>query len=168
VCCSVLQRVAVCCRVLQSLINHRCVCVCVCVLCVSVFYCVCLCVQCVLQCAATCCRVLPCAAIFNQPSFLANIWTTLFKQETCKDKLPASKCTRLRRVIGYPIFPGHFRQKGPITSGSFAKNDLQLKVSYGFSPLCINIPRICRKNPMKWIVSCHWITGFTVTLLGLP
>jgi len=34
------------------------------------------------------------------------------------------------------MFIGHFPQKGPIISGSFAKKDLQLKASYGSTPPC--------------------------------
>ena len=44
--------------------------------------------------------------------------------------------TRWRRPIGCLIFVGHFPKKSPIISGSSAKRDLQLKVSYVFSPTC--------------------------------
>jgi len=43
---------------------------------------------------------------------------------------------RVAKTTGWLIFIGHFPQKSPMISGSFAKNDLQLKISYWSSPPC--------------------------------
>jgi len=49
--------------------------------------------------------------------------------------------------VGCPFFRSHFSQKSPLIGGSFAKNDLQLKASYGSSPPCT----VC--SGLLWVCS---------------
>jgi len=79
---------------------------------------------------------------------IENVWHELFC--VCVVCCLLLNFTGWRRVIGCLIFIGHFPQKSPRISGSFAKKNLQLKASYESSPPFTQLCSTC------WLLDLSW------------
>jgi len=79
----------------------------------------------------------------------------------CVRSLLLLPATGWPRSIVFLICIGHFTQKSPMMSGSFAERDLQLKASYTFWPPCSKSERMqCKKQKRveckrEWQESAH-------------
>ena len=86
-------------------------------------------VRCAAVCAAVCCSMLWCVAVCCSEEAVA-VAASIFFERTL---------TKWRRGIECLIFIGQFLQKSPIICCALAKNDLQLRASYGSSPPCSSL-----------------------------
>ena len=111
--------------------------------------------QCVAVCCCTCSVVLHCVLqiecwrvyfveifstinlkSFGQRQSPEDLGLLILSAEDFSTKLVLKSRTEWPRTTGCLILIGNFPQKSPMISGSFAKNVLQVKESYGSSPPC--------------------------------
>jgi len=161
VCCSVLQGVAGCCRVLLRIIVYahiyayavrcselQCIAMCCSVLqcvvprervCIYIYICM------SLQHAAVCCSVLQCIAV------RCGVWQcglysvcVSYGVASAWKSMHAYMRTGQWRPIGYFIFTGQFPHKSSVIGRFLAENDLQLEASCVSSPPCRRTSSACK------------------------